>query len=307
MKRFISKLGAILALGLVTVGLAACSNKGVNSGNVLNSDRKAQTITWGVKADTKLFGLMDVKDNQIKGFEIDIAKALTKEILGDKGKARFIQVTSQTRMPLLKNGNIDAIIATMTITPERLKQVDFSRSYFDAGQSLLVKKGSPVKDIKDLNKKGATVLGVVGSNSVLNVKKAAPKARVLQLSDYSQALTALKSGQGEALTTDNGILYGMSAENPGYVVVGGTFTKEPYGIAIDKSQPQFKKAVNQALGKIEQSGQYNKILYKWFGNIAGFDYKGAARWLISFKIMAINFLEDLVRPSYVVLLRCFLH
>lgn len=84
----------------------------------------------------------------------------------------------------------------MTITPEREKQVDFTNSYFDAGQSLLVKKGSAIKSVKDLNKSGTKVLGVTGANSVENIKKAAPKAKVLELSDYAQAMTALKSGQG---------------------------------------------------------------------------------------------------------------
>ncbi|GAA2967482.1 transporter substrate-binding domain-containing protein [Lentilactobacillus parakefiri] len=276
MKKIISRIGLLLTLLLMVVSLSACSSS-ASQKNVLKDDKQTKTITWGVKADTKLFGLMDVRDNQIKGFEIDLAKAMTKQILGKDGKARFIQVTSQTRMPLLRNGNIDAIMATMTITPERAKQVDFSRSYFDAGQAILVKNGSPIKNVKGLNHKGAIVLGVVGSNSVQNIKKFAPKAKVLQLSDYSQALTALKSGQGDALTTDNGILYGMSIENPGYSVVGGTFTNEPYGIAVDKGQGKMRDAMNHALTKVENSGQYNQLLYKWFHKVHGFDLKGAER------------------------------
>ena len=275
MKKVYRKLGLLLALFVTIISLSACSSSAKK--DVLAEDKASNTITWGVKADTKLFGLMDVKDNEIKGFEVDLAKAMTKQILGKNGKARFLQVTSQTRMPLLRNGNIDAIMATMTITPERAKQVDFSRSYFDAGQAILVKDGSPIKNVKDLNKKGDVVLGVVGSNSVQNIGKFAPKARVLQLTDYSQALTALKSGQGQALTTDNGILYGMSVENPGYSVVGGTFTNEPYGIAVDKGQTKLQKAMNGALTKVEKSGEYNKLLNKWFGNVKGFNLKEAYR------------------------------
>ncbi|MGF7437403.1 transporter substrate-binding domain-containing protein [Lentilactobacillus senioris] len=277
MKTKLKKIGGVLALLFLAFALTACKSQSLANQDVLEEDKQSQTITWGVKADTKLFGLMDVKDNQIKGFEIDIAKALTKQILGKDGKAEFIQVNSQTRMPLLTNGNIDAIIATMTITPERAKQVDFSNSYFDAGQSILVKNGSKVKNVYDLNNSHSTILGVVGSNSVKTIKKFAPKAKLLQLSDYSQALTALKSGQGDALTTDNGILYGMSAENPGYSVVGGTFTKEPYGIAVNKGQTNLRDAINEALTKIEKSGEYNRILYKWFGHVKGFDYKEVRR------------------------------
>ncbi|WP_369377636.1 transporter substrate-binding domain-containing protein [Lactiplantibacillus plantarum] len=278
MKKLKRLIGALGMLAMLVVVLTACgSRQSLAKQDVLTNDKASKTITWGVKADTKLFGLMDVKDNQIKGFDADIATALTKRVLGKNATAKFVQVTSQTRIPLLKNGNIDAIIATMTITPEREKQVDFTNSYFDAGQSLLVKKGSAIKLVKDLNKSGTKVLGVTGANSVENIKKAAPKAKVLELSDYAQAMTALKSGQGVALTTDNGILYGMASQNPGYEVVGGTFTKEPYGIAVNKGQEPLKKALNKALKEIEADGTYNRILKKWFGNVAGFDYKEASR------------------------------
>lgn len=100
---------------------------------------------------------------------------------------------------------------------------------------------------------------------------------MLQLSDYAQALTALKSGQGDALTTDNGILYGMSVENPNYVVVGGSFTNEPYGIAVNKGQTKFKNRLNKALTKVEKDGTYNKLLDKWFGHVKGFNYEEMKR------------------------------
>ena len=257
----------LVALGALMLTLSGCG-KSLSQQNVLQNDRKANTITWGVKADTKLFGLMDVRDNQIKGFDVDMAKHITRHILGKKGKAKFIQVTSQSRIPLLKNGNIDAIIATMTITPQRVKVV---------GQSLLVPNGSKIKNVNDLNKPGTTVLGVVGANSVQNIKKFAPKARVLELQDYAQALTSLKAGQGVALTTDNGILYGMAVQNPGFKVVGGTFTREPYGVAVNKGQKPFTNEVNKAIKEMEADGEYNQLIKKWFGNVPGFNYKELER------------------------------
>ncbi|UDM32325.1 transporter substrate-binding domain-containing protein [Lentilactobacillus laojiaonis] len=277
MKKTIFRLGTALAILFALVTLSGCKDESLADKNILKNDQTTKTITWGVKADTRLFGLMDVKDNQIKGFEIDLAKALTKKMVGNKGQAKFIQVTSQTRIPLLANGNIDAVIATMTMTPQRKRQVAFTNPYFSAGQSLLVKSDSKIKNIQDLNYSGAVVLGVVGTNSVQNVKKYASKAKVLQLSDYSQAFTALKSGQGQALTTDNGILYGMVSQNPGYSVVGGNFTNDAYGIAVSKQQQPMKRAINQALKELKQSGEYNRILHKWFGSIPGFNYKEAEK------------------------------
>lgn len=277
MKKLIRYLGLLTSLCLLVLVLSSCGTKKAANQSVLSRAKQTNTIVWGVKADTKLFGLMDVQDSQIKGFDVDMAKAITKQIFGPSGKASFIQVSSQTRIPLLKNGNIDAVIATMTITPDREKVVDFSNHYFNAGQSLLVKKGSSIKSVKDLNVSGTQVLAVTGANSVANFEKVAPKAKVLELQDYAQALQALKSGQGKALTTDNGILLGMAVENPGYKVVGGAFTKEPYGIAVNKGQKSFVNQINVALKELRKNGQYNKIVKKWFGNIAGFDYKEAEK------------------------------
>lgn len=274
LKRKYRWLMLVVMLSTLALGLTACgvNDKAETKGNELATIEKNQQMVWGVKADTRLFGLMNIKTGEVQGFDVDMAKEITKRI-NPKLKPVFVQVTSQTRIPLLKNGNIDAIIATMTGTPERAKIIDFSKPYFNAGQSLLVVKGSKIKDVKDLNHKGITVLGTVGSNSVINIKKVAPKARVLQLQDYAQALTALKSGQGNALTTDNGILYGMSEQDPNMRVVGGTFTHEPYSVGIDQHQPQLKGAINKAIAEIHSDGTYTKLVKKWFGNVPGFDWR----------------------------------
>lgn len=269
-KRRMKALLASVFLVLVLV-LSGCGQS-VASRDALATAKKTDTLVWGVKADTRLFGLMNIKTDKIEGFDVDMARALTKQILGKKGKAQLVQVTSDTRVPMLKGGNIDAVIATMTITPERQKVLNFSQPYFNAGQSILVKKGSKIKSVKDLTK-GTKVIGVQGSNSVDNVKKAAPATQVLQLSDYAQAFTALKSGQADALTTDNGILYGMSEQDHNYVVVGGTFTKEPYGVAMNKGQTNLTKAMNKAIDQLRKNGTYAKLVHKWFGNIPGFSLK----------------------------------
>lgn len=263
-----------MAAGLVCLfATSACSKS--SQKNLYQADQQTKTITWGIKSDTRLFGLMNIKNGKSEGFDIDLAKALTKRIYGQDAQAKFETTTITTKIPLLKNGNIDAVIAAMTITPERQKYVDFSKPYFNAGQSLLVKEGSPVKSIADLNQKGRVVLAVKGSVAVANVKKYAPKAKVLEYDDYGQTFTALKSGQGDAMTTDNGILYGIAKENPGYAVVGGTFTNEPYGIAVNKGQKQLLAAINKALSELKADGTYDRIATKWFGDVAGFDLKGA--------------------------------
>ncbi|MGY3777145.1 glutamate ABC transporter substrate-binding protein [Isobaculum melis] len=256
------KLTYFLTMCLFLFTLTGCMKQNIAEQDIVERIEKEPTITWGVKIDTKLFGLYNIEKSEIEGFDIDIAKELTKRILGPKGKAEFVEVTSKTRIPLLKNGNIDGIIATMTITDERKQVVDFSDVYFEAGQSLLVKKGSTIQSIKDLNA-DTTVLAVKGSTSATNIRKAAPDAKILELENYAEAYTALKSGQGDAVTTDNAILYGMASEDSNYEVVGGIFTDEPYGIAINKNQEAFVKEIDQALAEMKADGTYQKIYQKW--------------------------------------------
>lgn len=69
----------------------------------------------------------------------------------------------------------------------------------------------------------------------------------------------------------------MAAENPGYEVVGGNFTKEPYGIAVNKNQERFRNKLNWALKEVEKDGTYNQLLLKWFGNVKGFNYQEMKR------------------------------
>ena len=250
--------------------LAACNSEDDNAAsdategkNVLETIKERDKIVFGVKYDTKLFGLKDPATGEVEGFDIDVAKQLAKEILGDETKVEFVEVTSKTRIPLLNKGDIDAIIATMTISEERAKEVDFSDVYFNAGQSLLVKKGSPIQSTDDLTK-DTTVIAVKGSTSTDNIREAAPDAPVLEFENYAEAFTALKAGKGEVLTTDDSILAGMASEDDSFELVGEQFTDEPYGIAVKKGEKELVDALNTALESLKSNGEFDTVYNSWF-------------------------------------------
>jgi aspartate/glutamate/glutamine transport system substrate-binding protein len=253
------------AAGTAPAASAAAASSGPKiDSKTYDAIKKRGKLVAGVKFDTNLFGLKNPASGNVEGFDIDVAKALAKKILGDETKLELKEVTSKTRIPMLQNGEIDIIIATMTITEERKQQVEFSDVYFNAGQALLVKKGSPIKSIADI-KKGTKVLAVKGSTSAKNIREKTPDAAVLEFENYQDAFTALKAGQGETLTTDNAILFGMMKQDPGYAVVGDTFTEEPYGMAIAKGDTGFAAVVNEMLKDMKASGQYDKLYEQWMG------------------------------------------
>ncbi|WP_413627876.1 transporter substrate-binding domain-containing protein [Fructilactobacillus vespulae] len=265
----------VVLVGGVVFGLSYQKSQSQTK-NSLTTVKDSHVMRWGVKSDTRLFGLISPKTSQSEGFDVDIAKAITKKIAQNEGtkiEPEFTPVTTSSKIQLVKNNQVDAVAASMTITSERAKVVDFSKQYFPAGQSILVKKGSNIKSIQDLNNPNSTIIGVMGTTALETTKQFAPKAKMIAMPDNSQAFSALQSGQGDAMTTDNAILYGFTEQSKDVMVVGGTFTNQPYGLAVDKNQPQLQAAVDKALAQIRADGTYDKLIKKWFGNIEGLDWR----------------------------------
>lgn len=273
--KWMKRLAMGFSLLLMALVLTACG-EAVAETSIGERIRTEETpvLTWGVKADTNLFGFYNIEEGELQGFDLDIATALTEEMTDGRGVAEFVEVTSKTRIPLLKTGKIDGILATMTITEEREKEVDFSDVYFNGGQSLLVHENSEIHGIDDLTSEH-TVLAIKGSSSTQNIRELAPQANVLEMENYSEGFVALQSGQGDALTTDDAILLGMIDQNPDYRLAGESFTEEPYGIAINKGQDEFHQMLEEALDTIQGNGVYDEIYDKWFGDLLPADEPGS--------------------------------
>lgn len=234
----------------------------VFAADTLETVKKKGVLVVGVKDSTPPFGYVDEKTRTIVGYDVDIVAAIAKK-LGVKLEVK--PVTSASRMPQLVEGNIDIIAATMTKTPERAKQIEFSHTYFLTGQKFLVKKGT-VKSLADLN--GKKIGTSKGSTSEQNAAKALPAATILSFDDYPQAFLALQQGKVFAVTTDESILAGMLAKTPNkdqFEIPEIKISDEPYGLGIRKGDVKFLNAVNKALLELEKSGDAKAVFEKWFG------------------------------------------
>ena len=124
----------------------------------------AKKLTVGVKFDQPGFGLKDPASGKVDGFDIAIAKEIGKALGLSEDQIEFTEAVSANRIPFLQEDKVDLVIATMTINADRKKQIDFSRPYYLAGQSILVKKDdTAIKSVDDLN--GKKVCSVQGSTS----------------------------------------------------------------------------------------------------------------------------------------------
>lgn len=233
-----------------------------NKNNLLSSIVEKDKLIVGISYNSKPFGFKD-SDEKIKGFEADLAKEIAKEILGSKDKIVFKNILPKDRVTAVTSGDVDIIISTMTITPERKKIVNFSVPYFTAGQAICVKKDSKIESHYDLiNKKIIVILGTTGEK---NIKRIVPNALIRGYIDNFEAIKAFKTGSDDAITTDDALLQGLAFENNNYIILSERLTKEPYGIAFKKSSEStsFKNRLNKILNEIKFNGTLQSLKNKW--------------------------------------------
>src|SRR5215212_5197582 len=205
------------------------------AGSTMDTIVKRGKIVIGVKYDVPLFGLLDPATRKVDGFDVAMGKEIAKELGLSESQIEFVEAISANRIPYLQEDKADLIISTMTINEDRKQQIEFSRPYYLAGQSILVKKdNSTIKGINDLN--GRRVCSVQGSTSEMNVASRAPQAELLSLQVYSACVSAMKDGRVEAVSTDDIILAGFAAADKDLKLVGQNFTTEAYGIGIKKGK-----------------------------------------------------------------------
>ena len=166
-----------------------------------------------------------------------------------------------TEHDALKNGDVDMILATYSITDERKNAVSFAGPYFVAGQDLLVRKDDhSINGPEDLN--GKRLCSVTGSTSAATVKKKfASEVQLMEQPGYAECATALFSGIVDAVTTDDIILAGLASASRGKLrVVGKPFTQEYYGVGIKKGDTALAKKINAAITEMIKDGSWERAI-----------------------------------------------
>jgi putative glutamine transport system substrate-binding protein len=252
----------LLPLMLGLLGLLGCAEKQTVT---VDSVKARGKMLAGVKYDSPPFGSLDT-NGQLHGYDIDLLKEIAKRVLGNEQAVDFEQVFSSTRVIALNSGSLDVVAATMTITPERAKVVDFSEPYFVAHQAVIVPEDSQIQTLDNLNDK--TILFVLGTTSEATIKKRLSRAKYKGFKTSTDAFSALKAKRGDAMTTDDSILYGFMGQNCGFRLLKETLSEEPYGLAFRQRggkapENSLKNAVNKALADMKQDGTLTRLATKW--------------------------------------------
>lgn len=225
----------------------------------------AKTITFC--SDTTYPPMESLQGGKAVGADVDIANAIGK-VLG--AQIAIKSTAFDVIIPALLQKKCDAIIAAMTDTSERRKQVDFA-DYVTVGMSLMVKKGNPshITGLASLSGKSVAVEAATTEKASLDAlnktlsKQGKPKVTIKIYPADTSAAAALLAGRVDAYFADaTPVLYYIKQTGGKFQVAGGQIQSAPEGIATRKGDPlgaQFKSAIT----KLYANGTMKTILAKW--------------------------------------------
>ena len=147
------------------------------------------------------------------GFEIDMAREIAKDLLGDPGKVEFVVVQSDGRFPAALSGKIDFGLCSTTITPDRAVRIAFTRPYLDTGGSVIARKDAGIKTVQELNDPKYTYAILNVPPAIARAKQVMPEAKLLLLDSPSALFLAVKTGRAQAFAIDKPIADYYEAEN----------------------------------------------------------------------------------------------
>lgn len=260
-KKILALLFSMLFVLTIFAGCGSNASTTASTGG-LDRVKKAGTLLVGLDDSYPPMEFRDEKNN-LAGFDIDMANEIGKRL---GVKTQFVTTDFNGILLALKSGKFDVIIASLSITDERKKEIDFSDSYLNGGQIIIVKKGNTtIKTAADLTGKTLGVqLGTTGEQAAIKVQGS---KEVKKYDKITEALHDLSIGRVDCVIADKQVgEYYISKEAASYTVLSDTLTKEPTGIGFKKSDSDLKVAVQKAIDDAKADGTMGKISIKWFGH-----------------------------------------
>ncbi|MFZ7317575.1 cysteine ABC transporter substrate-binding protein [Avibacterium avium] len=269
MKKTFKKITALFATTLLAVSLTACNDNESNSAqNRLQQLQKADSVRIGVFSDKPPFGYVD-NQGKSQGFDVEIAKAIGKDLLGDENKVQYVLVEAANRVEYLQSNKVDIILANFTVTPARKEVVDFAKPYMQVALGVVSKNGAVITDINQLE--GKTLLVNKGTTADAYFSKHYPNIKLLKFEQNTETFEALRDGRGDALAHDNTLLFAWAKENPGFTVGIKTLGDQDFiAPAVKKGDTELLTWLDQEIEKLGKEGvlkqAYDKTLLPVYGD-----------------------------------------
>ena len=270
-----SRTLALIALAVtMLMTLAACGGGGENNGEGGGEENTSGggSTTGGASGGETITVASDIayrpfefsENGEAKGFDIDLMNEI-----GERAGfgVKYQNVAFDGIIGGLGSNLYDASISSMTITPEREEQIDFSDPYFNADQSLLVTADSDIQAVEDIG--DATVGVQIGTTGEIKANEFADAGDITgdvrTFDTIEDAFAALENQQVDAIINDLPVSQDKANKSDGNLEIVQTIpTGEQYGIAFP-TDSELVGPVNDALAEVKDDGTYAKIYEKWIG------------------------------------------
>lgn len=261
---------ALVSLALAALGLFS-NFANAESINTLERLRKTKTLLVGVRDKSLPFSTLT--QDGASGYSVDLCNRVLEQARKDLKlsdlKIQYVPVTAANRISKIKDGSIDVECGQTVNTKARAAEVDFSYTYFVAGERVLTRSDSGVQSVSQLAGKS---LGVVkGSTSeIIFTQLRDTQIKTMKLEVFPsipEAFKALESGKIAAMAQPDILLESLRVQsgNPGrYVLTPDTFSVEPMALMVRKDDAAFRALVDKAMGNVMSSGELATLYNKWF-------------------------------------------
>ena len=250
MKKFTRILAVVIALVMV-LALSACA-------------KSNGTLTMATEATFPPYEYYD--GEEIVGIDVEIAQAIAEKL---NMELEVIDIAFDSIIPGVQSGKYDIGLAGMTVTDERLLEVDFSNSYATGVQVVIVKEGSPIASVDDLFGDGNYTIGTqTGTTGFLYATWDIADEGLGTVNSYAKttdAIEALKTDKIDCIILDSAPAKALVEANAdaGLVILDTEYAVEDYAIAMQKGNTELQEKVNKALDELIADGTVQKILDKY--------------------------------------------
>ncbi|HCC01269.1 MAG TPA: ABC transporter substrate-binding protein [Ruminococcaceae bacterium] len=273
MRKMKNVFAAVVSVAML-LPMAACANPSGSTGNTNTSANAASasgsTVTMSTNAEFEPFEYK--AGGKIVGIDVELSNKIAAK-LGKKLQVRDVDFSAL--ITELQSGKCDFVAAGMTENADRKKNVDFSVPYFDATQSIIVRKGSAIKSRKDLNGKKVGVQQGTTGDDYCTDEKHTSDIKVGSIKRYnkgSDAVSDLISGRVDAVVIDDYPARKFVSKNIGKITkLSDALTVEHYAVAVKKGNTSLLNTINGVIKEMKSNGELDKIVAKYKSNLENSD------------------------------------
>lgn len=206
-----------------------------------------------MRCDQPPYGFQDGA-GQYAGVEVDMGRQIAKWVFGSPDRASFVCVTAENRVPELLGHKVDLLIATLGVSAERKRVIDFTAPYRWGASDVMVRKDSDIHNLAGL--KGKTIVALKGSVQAKWFEDHMPDVQMLRLNSAADAIQAFRQGRADAYTHDAATLVIATAKEPKARLLGQYFMISDAAIGVRKNEAGWRDYLSAAISRMRSEGLF---------------------------------------------------